>query len=296
MTNADQAEVAAIRAGGATIEEGIYDDLVAGAMDDFEDEAAPDREEWHQRDLAIDTGAGGAQLFVEQRAALLGDIYPFAVDENRLVHKRQPLGWYEFMLAASVQRDLSSAPFNRIPQIFERASSILSEGLLGRGAQSLHVGAPRDAGLGTFKQAFAELNRLTGEWGWRPMEGLPDAGPRNGDEGLDFVTWRAAGGDRPGHLFLLGQCACGDNWIDKLTELTLDKIGSWTGDGWAVPPTRLFATTHVLADGHFVRSQKEAGLMLDRIRLRLLEASYGPERIDALRPEMAELTRVALGL
>ncbi|HEY1753112.1 MAG TPA: hypothetical protein VGG29_17775 [Caulobacteraceae bacterium] len=293
MTDADQAEIAAIRAGGAIVDEGIYDDLVAGAMDDFEDETVVAREEWHQRDLAVDNGAGTVQALVEHRSRLLGEDYPFRIDDNRLVHSGRGFGWYEFMLAASVQRDLSSEPYNRFPQVFERASSVLSRGLLGPGASSLHVGTPRDAGR-SFKEAFAELDRLTGEWSWRPMDGLPEAGPKTGDDGLDFVTWLAAGGDRPGHLFLLGQCACGDNWVSKLAELNLGKIGSWTGQAWAVEPIRLFATAHVLADGHFVRSQKDAGLILDRVRLCMLERSHGLGTIDEFRAEMAKLTNLVI--
>jgi hypothetical protein len=299
MSDADQAEALALRNGLAIVDEGIYDDLVAGAMDDFEneeDEAV--HLEWHGRDLAEDNGAGAVLEFVEERRQTLRDLYPFEVVDNRIQHSGRSLGWYEFMLACSIQKDISSKPFNRMPQIFERASSVLSEGLLGPGAQSLHVGQPRDPAIQTFKAGYERLNELTGEWPWKPADGLPVAGPPSGDDGLDFVAWISAGANRGGHIFLVGQCACGDAWTGKLTELQLKTIGAWTagGEGWAVDPIRLFTTSHVLAGGWFIKDQKASGLILDRLRLCLLEQSRGPGSLDPFREEMADLTKKALNL
>lgn len=298
MTDADQAEVLALRRGTALVDEGIYDDLVAGALDDFEN--APEdavRLEFHGRDLAEDNGTGAVLELVEDRADRLGDLYPFALNDNQIRHKGGELGWYEFMLACSVQRDISSKPFNRLPQLFERTSSLVVTRLLGEGAEALHVGHPRDPELPTFKAGFERLNALTGEWPWKPAEDLPTEGPANGDDGLDFVAWRRAGGQRRGSIFLVGQCACGDDWHSKLTELTVDKISMWTGGGekWAVTPIRLFATSHVLAEGWYIKDQKAAGLLLDRVRLQELEAGT-LILSDAVRSEMVQLTKLTLGL
>lgn len=299
MNDADQAEVLALRNGFAIVDEGIYDDLVAGAMDDFEneiDEAV--HLEWHGRDLAEDNGAGAVLEFVEERREKLGDLYPFLIVDNQVRHSGRPLGWYEFMLACSVQKDISSKPFNRMPQIFERASSVLSEGLLGPGAQSLHVGQPRDPEIKGFKAGYERLNELTGEWPWKPADGLPSNGLTTGDDGLDFVAWISAGASRRGHIYLVGQCACGDAWTSKLTELQLKTIGAWTGggEGWAVDPIRLFSTSHVLACGWFIKDQKASGLILDRLRLCLLEQSRGPSSLAPFQEEMTSLTKQALNL
>jgi hypothetical protein len=298
MADADQAEVLALRRGSALVDEGVYDDLVAEALDDFEN--APDeaiRLEFHGRDLAEDNGTGAVMELVEDRAQRLSDLYPFTLTDNQLVHRGGEVGWYEFMLACSVQRDISSKPFNRLPQLFERISSQAATRLLGTGASALHVGHPRDPELPTFKAGFERLNELTGEWPWRPAEGLPPGGLATGDDGLDFVAWRGAGGNRRGSIYLFGQCACGDDWPGKLTELSVEKIAMWTGGGekWAATPLRLFATSHVLADGWYVKDQKAAGLLLDRIRLRELEAGALalPEAIHA---EMVQITKSTLCL
>jgi len=297
MADADQAEFLALKSGAALVDEGVYDDLVAGAMDDFEhlpDEAI--HEEWHGRDLAEDGGTGKIQELVEQRVALLGELYPFRLEGNRLVYVTGSSGMYEFLLAASVRRDISSKPFNRIPQVFERAISVISEGLLGPGAKSLHVGSPRDEVVGkSFKAAFEKLHELTGEWPWRPLEYLPPEGPPGGDDGLDFVAWLSSNDNRPGRLFLIGQCACGDDWVDKLDELTLERIGAWTGHGWQVKPIKIFATPHVLAGGHFVRDQQRAGLIQDRVRLcRLEDARRDTNVLAPFKDEMLELTKLVL--
>lgn len=299
MSDTDQAEVAALRHGRSLVGDGVYDDLVAGAMDDFENETDESvRLEWHNRDLAEDNSSGAVLEFIEDRAERLGDLYPFEVVGSQVRHRGQALGWYEFMLACSFQKDISSRPFNRMPQIFERASSILSQGLLGSGAGSIHVGHPRDAEIARFRQGYEKLHALTGAWPWKPDDDLPMEGPQTGDEGLDFVAWMAAGAARPGHIFLIGQCACGDQWEEKLTELQTKRIGSWTGngEGWAVEPIRLFTTSHVLAQGYFGKVQKTSGLIMDRIRLCELERQKGSASLDAFRAEMADLTRVSLGL
>lgn len=298
LADADQAEVLALKRGSALVDEGVYDDLVAGALDDFEN--SPDdaiRLEFHGRDLAEDNGTGAVHELVEDRVRRLGDLYPFVLKDNQLVHKGREIGWYEFMLVCSVQRDISSKPFDRLPQLFERVSSQVATRLLGEGAKALHVGHPRDRELSTFKAGFERLDELTGEWPWKPADDLPAEGPDSGDDGLDFVAWRGAGGDRSGSIYLFGQCACGDNWHSKLTELSVDKIRMWTGGGekWAVTPIRLFATSHVIADGWYVKDQKAAGLLLDRIRLRELEAGT-LVLPDAVRAEMVEITRSTLGL
>jgi hypothetical protein len=298
MGDADQAEVLALRRGAALVDEGVYDDLVAEALDDFEN--APDeaiRLEFHGRDLAEDNGTGAVMERVQDRAKRLGSLYPFTLAENQLVHKGGEIGWYEFMLACSVQRDISSRPFKRLPQLFERISSQVATRLLGEGASALHVGHPRDAGLPTFKSGFERLNDLTGEWPWKPADDLPEEGLATGDDGLDFVAWRGAGGQQRGSIYLLGQCACGDDWDTKLTELSVEKIAMWTGGGekWAVVPLRLFATSHVLADGWYIKDQKAAGLLLDRIRLSELEAGDLPLPAD-IRAEMVEITRSTLRL
>jgi hypothetical protein len=298
MRDADQAELAALRHGAALVDEGTYDDLVAGAMDDFEqgtDEAI--QQEFHTRDLAEDAGTGRTQEMVERRQELLGDLYPFRLEDNRLVHNGEAVGLYEFLLTSSVQTDIMSKPFNRIPQVFERVAAVLSTGLLGPGASSLHVGAPRDKAVGTsFKSAIAKLHELTGEWNWRPDDDLPPGGPPTGDDGLDFVAWLDTDADRPGRLFLIGQCACGDDWTDKFDELSLNRLGEWTGHSWKVKPTKLFAAPHVIADGHFVRAQKRAGLLLDRVRLcRLASNLKDPDVLAPFRAEMADLTKLVLG-
>jgi len=297
MKDADQAEMAALRAGAALVDEGTYDDLVAAAMDDFEhdhDDAV--HQEFHARDLAEDAGIGRTQEMIERRVELLGDLYPFSLSDNRIVHKGEAWGLYEFLLAASVRTDIMSSPYNRIPQVFERVVAVLSTALLGPAASSLHVGAPRDPSVGTsFKAAMERLHALTGEWQWNPGEDLPPAGPPNGDDGLDFVAWLESDVGRPGRLFLIGQCACGDDWTGKLDELSLERIGDWTGHSWKVKPTKVFAAPHVLADGHFVRGQKRAGLMLDRIRLcRLEHTMIDKAKVDPFRAEMASLTNLVL--
>jgi hypothetical protein len=83
--------------------------------------------------------------------------------------------------------------------------------------------------------------------------------------GLDIATWKAFRDERGGYLHLIGQCATGADWRDKLTELTPQK---WLDHMvWAIPPVRFFATPFVLRAEEFRRVSMEGGLILDRPRL-----------------------------
>ncbi len=90
------------------------------------------------------------------------------------------------------------------------------------------------------------------------------------DEGLDFAAWIHHLDDRPGHLFLLGQCACGDNWSNKLTELSIDPLMRWFPPMCHVPATRAFCTPFHITDQRLIEASKQAGIVFDRIRLTLL--------------------------
>ena len=62
--NADQVEMEAVRRGSSNADHGLYDESVAGALDDFEherDEAVA--LDWHERDLALDDAVGAVPVF-----------------------------------------------------------------------------------------------------------------------------------------------------------------------------------------------------------------------------------------
>ena len=98
----------------------------------------------------------------------------------------------------------------------------------------------------SFKEAMKTVSERTGEWKWGPEDGLPDDLVQ-GDNGCDFVVWLRALDDRSkiGQLFVLGQCACGNNWVTKWNDLNLNKLQKWFNPLSTVEPVRTFTTSPI---------------------------------------------------
>ena len=294
--NADQSEMAAILSGATALDAGFYDEEVSGALDDFEqpeDEAAA--LDWHRRDIAKENGVGKIHEEVARRVGLMGTSYPFDIENNTLKYRQSPSGVYEFCLAASLQTDKSSLPFAYIVRAFEKISALISAEFIGPPADVFHTGAPR---LGTipnrFDDAIKAIERATGEWRWNPDDIYPEEYASSGDEGLDFIIRKQADKFRRGQMFLIGQCACGEDWLDKWHDLTMEKLGKWVRAP-LVPPVRIFATPFVLSHGNIDDAQREAGMVFDRARLTLVSSGLGMEsEFAAWVPELKKLAELVL--
>jgi hypothetical protein len=270
--DADQAEFSALVGGGLTnVEAGVYDDRLSGALED----EALDREEhqpgWQSRDLEYDDLVGRIAEEVQRRANIMGKAYPFVISDGRLEYTGTRTGFYEFCLAICSATNITEGDFVQLPRFFERVVALLVRGYLGTDSEALHTGSPRDKSIGTrFFDFMRTLRERSGEWVWDPEDGLPREPSTTGDEGVDFVVWKKTLDGRPGQIFLLGQCACGNDWSTKFNDLDLEKLYKWVRPRLYPEPVRLFATPYHLVDGHLTEAQRLAGLVLDRTRLSIL--------------------------
>ena len=299
-TNADQTEYNAVIRTTSVVDAGTFDDRIADAADDFDPNVAEGRiEGWNQDDLTVDSLVGETQTEIERRMEMLGNAYPFALDANRLSYSPSHTGCYEFCLAISTAQSITQGEFVALPRQFERTTGVLLREYMGWQSHALHTGWPRDEAVGVrFRTAMTVLNERCGEWPWRPEGRLPDdPDPRHvKDEGVDIIVWKDGLDKRMGHLFLLCQCSCGNDWNTKLNELNLSRFSQWFGAPSRVPPVRSFATPFVLSDGNMVDAQLEAGMVFDRVRLTLiaegLVATAAP--IAAINAMTAQLAAIVL--
>ena len=268
--DADQVELNALRSVRAAITGGADDERLAGVLDDSADVAPLDAERWQLGDLVGDDFVGPIHEELSRRANGLQGAYPFEVEESALVHdsgRRSRI--YEFLLAAS----FSTHEGNRhiqLPRLFERVAPRLIESYFGKNAKSRHFGWPRDGNV-PFEEAAKALHAHAGEWHWGPEEGLDPTHVK--DEGCDFVVWLdASDGRKSGQLFVLGQCACGNNWQDKCWDLKVEALQRWFNPLSLVPPVRSFATPRHVADELLREASREGGIVFDRSRLVLAAA------------------------
>jgi hypothetical protein len=277
--DADQIEKRAIELGAVNIEEGIRDQLIADAMDDFVEVIG---EPWVQDDSKIEDGAGQSANELVRRAEILREYYPFRLNGNHLTYLRSKTLIYEFCLAVASAPTITKGHYVALPRAFERLSRDVASIFLGDLSDGYRTGAPSDVDEGKpsrMKEVAADLHRLTGEWHWQPRAGLPpDPDPRDAkDLGIDVVSWKRFGDSRRGSLFLVGQCACGGphDWPAKFGQLNLDKLSiNWFHPLSFAPANRFFAVPfHIPNSTHLEEITSEAGLTFDRARITLLAES-----------------------
>ena len=273
LDDADQVEFDALKCGVSTVVRGIHDEQIAGVLDDLADdlEIAQRLEHWQRADLIRDDSVGGVHDELLRRRSLLKNSYPFELDGSTLTHNPSTSGVYEFLLSVSTSPNLASGAYVDLPRMFERLSATIVASYFGPNARSLHVGYPRDNRV-SFCGVWGYLNELTKEWQWNPEDDLDSANV--GDEGCDFVVWlEPTDGRRIGQLFVLGQCACGNNWRDKYNDLQVEKLRRWFHPMSIVNPVRTFTTPRHVSDEMLREGSREAGLFFDRARLCLIADS-----------------------
>jgi hypothetical protein len=275
--NADQTERGAIHFGACNVEAGIADERTADAMDDFEIVDPEGVESWADADSKFDTATGAIGDEIRRRENILGNSYPFRLNGNRLVYSQSSTLAYEFCLAVSTAPSLSKGDHRRLQPAFERMARDVVICFLGPGAEGYRTGWPRDRFENRptkFRAVVNRLHELTDEWVWAPAPGRPQD-PSHihvKDEGLDFVVWKRIPDGRKGHLFLLGQCACGDDWTEKFYDIDVQSLTeSWIRPLSVAQPLRVFATPyHIPNYAYFADVNTKAGLTLDRARIVLL--------------------------
>ena len=87
------------------------------------------------------------------------------------------------------------------------------------------------------------------------------------DAKLDVVAWKDFHDKRPGKLIGFGQCATGNDWHNKRTDLQpLDWCRHWMRDVPLVPPQRMFFVPHRIEPDEWSITSTAAGLTFDRCR------------------------------
>lgn len=266
--NADETEFMAMLEGATPLEIGMRDDVIS----DEHHADLDDGNTWQDEEAALDAVSGALIAELDRRAALLGDAYPFRRINSSLRYVASETLVYEFCLAVSIQKNLSTKPFNKLPILFELISAEAARSYLGDNSQLLRTGWPshsRAERPTSFSDLLALLKEKTGEFHWSPRP-LPPKWRENApkDEGVDFVIWKSFQDQRLGSLFMLGQCACGADWENKLTDLERAKLERWMNPVTWVDFVKAFAIPHHIP-GHRILSDisSRAGLTFDRVRL-----------------------------
>ena len=283
----DESEFSALRFGETNIDDALRDELRAGVIDDA---ARPDAG-WVNRDALLEQMSSKLIEEIDRRSLILGEAYPFVRKKNRLIYHRSKSGIYEFCLAITMAPSLSKGEFAQLPIAFEFLARDTLRLFAGPRAEAFRTGAPRhsrDKMPPRGRQLFDRLNQLTGEWRWRPNTQLPSPPPYSHakDFGLDVVSWIPIPGVQLGHLFLLGQCACGTSgWQVKWGDLNLLRLHDWMELVTMVTPVRCFLVPFHLGNPEALREVcRDAGLVFDRTRITLIAHGIAQREFAPLKP------------
>ena len=275
--NADQVEFKALVENMASVRYGAADEVIADALDDFDSLGNIEVERWAKEDLKLDNADGGTVEEIQRRVKLLGDLYPFELSGAALKYcpPADSSRLYEALLCISQAKNLTTDKYKYLPRHFEFLACIVSEIYLGFNSQSYRTGWLRGVGEPKrLKELVGKVRQLSGnmvgEWCWKPREGLPeDPSPRDAkDCGIDVVAWKKSVDSRSGQLYLIGQCACGKDWIndDKLSELNYKSIGDWI-ENFPINPVKAFFTPSHAKDEFVLHASRKAGVFFDRARI-----------------------------
>lgn len=99
--------------------------------------------------------------------------------------------------------------------------------------------------------------------------------PDQKDGKLDIVAWKTFPDLREGKLIAFAQCATGQDWNQKLTELpvTVDWCRYWMQDTPAVLPIRAFCVPHRIEFKEWLQTTLYGGVLFDRCRIGYLSGN-----------------------
>jgi hypothetical protein len=212
------------------------------------------------------------------RMRKIGDAYPFSFNgkllkiKNAKSFKKQFT--YLFCLFVSYvgldkgSKELKIWDSKKISGLFEKISTIVARNFLSCkevDAQSLQFGAPRaewKKETRPFKKALEVLRTMINEG---DIKSNSTSGQRK-DAGLDIIAWRQFPDGRKSKLFLLGQCAAGNNFKDKKRDIEeLRQYYSF----WDMPGIIFsFFVPHEVDESDWqIFYYPETGILFDRSRI-----------------------------
>ncbi|TCM35142.1 hypothetical protein [Kribbella sp. VKM Ac-2568] len=229
-----------------------YQDLVAefrrsGTLDAVTERLAPDRGSEKSQELADE-----AFSRLDVRSKSCGDGYPFKI-ADQTVSVRDPNfidSPYVFMLLLRHFGVKAGPRTVKGAGNFEELAEVAARHYLGgtaSGVRSFHFGFPRRTTPAGFEAALNELCEAVGEGGG--SRSRPSRKDQK-DAKLDLVAWRPFADGRNGKVIAFGQCAAGDNWDGKATELSpMQFTGLWLlTSRFAFTPVVFFFVPGCLSD------------------------------------------------
>lgn len=249
-------------------------------------------------DAEIDAGppqVGLGLRVMKRRSDLLGDLYPFDVNQvavrSRETANQMPYASLVFLTPDSIARQsVIKDCTSEMEVLFERITETALSNLWGSGGKALRFGWPSDVGR---PQEFdAAVVWLAQQIGIEPGVGFRP--PKRKDGGVDVVGWRPFTDGRGGVPLILVQCTLQSDILSKASDVDTRVWASWLVMDF--DPITALAVPQTIPAGTLWDQLALRGMVLDRVRISELTGTssnvsglleWNKAVIDELEPLMA---------
>jgi hypothetical protein len=209
---------------------------------------------------------GQAFTEIDRRVKAAGEAYPFVRNDNVITRKSNASDYvsYVFCLLLSYfkWKARKNAPHN--PWLmFEEMAHVAAREYLNAPNTSLLFGTSARKKRENFRGSVGVLcTRL------REGDGFFEQKTQAKDDKLDVVVWKDFPDSSPSQLVLFGQCAAGDDWKKKVSELQPDDFSKqWMKRTLISPVVRSFYIPHRIEPESWDLWARKTGILFDRCRV-----------------------------
>ncbi|WP_400193793.1 hypothetical protein [Hymenobacter sp. B81] len=214
---------------------------------------------------------------LSDRAFFASDGYPFELTSPSLLQAKDDyLKYTPYVFCLCLSYFGWSAQDNPA-KMFERIAGIAAKEYIG--GYLLEFGAPRSGSPVPkgFADAVKYLCKMLKEGDSISDSPLED----EKDDGIDIVAWKPFVDGLPGKLVLFGQCATGENWDTKLSEMQPQSFcKKWMRKPLESEPIRSFFMPHRLNRRSWSKATHDAGIIFERCRIAFWAQKEASPSID----------------
>lgn len=224
-------------------------------------------EEWASDFCGLSTlqVASGLKV-IERRAQILGDLYPFQVNELAVIQDKSMVNSpYNYLLLASRPsynfKWQTISPTNEESEIFEVFVSKCLENYLGKDSVAIPFGWPSK--YGRPMEFHLAINWLSEKLGLKPSTSFRP--PRRKDGGVDVVAWKPFKDRRTGFPVYLVQCTLQKEFVSKSRDIDLRLWAGWLE--MDRDPMTILAIPKTVPPGEQWNEVSANAIIFDRFRL-----------------------------
>jgi hypothetical protein len=257
-------------------------DALVDPEEDDEDVYASDPRSEKAQQVSSDAFAEVERRETACRSFADATLYPFDVGQRYLqLFENGDVSIYTFLLLLSAHGQDAGPKGLSGARLFEEVCTSAVARYLGSPAgraRAVTFGFPRRLLPKNFRTALDQICKDLGE---NSRCSTPPGTKNQKDAKLDIVAWSHFADRRPGQLIAFGQCATGDHWKEKRTELLPDAwCRAWLTSSPLVLPIRTFFVPHQLEVGLWEETSIYAGIVFDRCRITSLCDEVDPDLIE----------------